>query len=237
MKKIKILLFMLTISLGTQLNAQSFTNGMDGFSKKKPAKVTLNDGTEVNGLISKLKRKKGNFVSITIENGGAKVAYAAKDIKQMYLAPSGLQKMGSGLEKATDVNRWNKSDLDPALIKDGYAFFETTKFKKKKKEFTGMLQLVNTTSAGDIRIYFDPLAKSGASASIGGINVAGGLDKSYYIKNGDEAAIYTDKSEYKKNGSTLYGDCQEAIDAFNNSKSTWKEFPIHVQTYFDNCQK
>jgi hypothetical protein len=236
MKKIKILLFMLAISLVTQLNAQRFTPGLDGFSSKKPAKITLNDGTEVQGVIKKLKRKKGNFVSITIEQDGEKVEYLAEKIKHMYLAPSAMQKMSSAMDFATDTDNWNKSNLNPALMKDGYAYFETTEFKKKKKTFSGIMQLVNTSSAGHFRVYHDPWAAETASFAPGGIKVAGGIDKSYYTKMGDEPAIYTSKKEYKKNGADLYVGCQEAIDAYNKEPG-WKEFAIHLQTYFDNCQK
>lgn len=237
MKNIKLLLAALAISFTAQVGAQSFTPGMDGFSSKKPAKITLKDGTEVQGLIKKLKRKKGNFVSITIENDNGKVEYLSDKIQHMYLAPSGLQKMVSAIETATTVDKWSKTDLDPGLMKDGYAFFETTEFKKKKKVFTGILQLVNTSSAGDIRVYFDPLASEGASFSPGGITVAGGLDKSYYVKQGDAPAVYYTKKEYKKEGAKLYGDCKEAVEKYNASESVWKEFPIHVQTYFDHCNK
>src|SRR5690554_4294319 len=111
MKNIKLLLAALAISFTAQVGAQSFTTGMDGFSRKKPAKITLKDGTEVQGLIKKLKRKQGNFVSITIENDNGKVEYLSDKIQHMYLAPSGLQKMASAIETDRKSTRLNSSHV------------------------------------------------------------------------------------------------------------------------------
>ena len=57
MKNFTICVFLLA---SVTLNAQGFLPGFDRFSSKKIAYITLSDGTEIEGTIEDIDRKKGN---------------------------------------------------------------------------------------------------------------------------------------------------------------------------------
>ena len=60
MKKFTIVILTFFVSI-LSTTAQNFMPGFDIFSHKKPAYVTLNDGTKIEGEIDKLNRKRNNI--------------------------------------------------------------------------------------------------------------------------------------------------------------------------------
>jgi len=104
---------------------------------------------------------------------------------------------------------------------------------KKKKSGTYLLQLVNSHMATKMKVFHDPFAGETMSASVGGIKVAGGIDKSYYAKKvGDKLAIKLEKKNYKDEFKNLYGDCKAVMKEFG-ADPKWKDFAKHVQAYTD----
>ena len=80
---------------------------------------------------------------------------------------------------AKDVTRWGQKQVD--RLKDGYAYFENAEIELKKGNIITLMQLLNPGSEL-LKAYHDPFAKETASVSFGGFKVAGGEDKSYYMK-------------------------------------------------------
>ena len=96
--KSSLLLSLVTIALilPAGVNAQDLLVGYDMFSRKKTAYVTLSDGSTMEGTITKVKRKKGLFEFIAIEDAnGKKHELDPADIDHMYLPPSGLNKFAT----------------------------------------------------------------------------------------------------------------------------------------------
>ena len=119
----KTLVWILCIGLSLSLHAQKqkyFTDASDGFSKKKTSYITLNDGTQLEGKIKKLKRAKMLFKEIQLELAdGEKMKLSAEDIKSMYLPQSGFDKLGKSLNDAYDITEWEgSSDLNQEHLKD-----------------------------------------------------------------------------------------------------------------------
>ena len=93
------------------------------------------------------------------------------------------------------------------LIGNGYVYFEQSDVRIKKKTETLMLQLLNPHFSNKIRVYHDPLAKETASIGVGGIDVAGGLDKSYYVKT-DDVAVKLKKKDYDDEFPLYFKSCK-----------------------------
>lgn len=217
--------------------SQEFLDGSFTFSKKKESYLTLKDGQEIVGYIDDIDRKKGLIEEITIKDEKKKkMKFKPSDIKHMYIAPSGFDKMSSVIDKAYDATKWNDDKSAHANhIKNGYVFFETTDVMIKKKKMTLLLQLLNPGFANGIKVYFDPFAKETASLGVGGINVVGGDAKSYYFKKADAVAFKMEKKNYDKEFKNLYGDCQDLMKEFSE-KNTWKNVEKHVFFYSENCK-
>jgi hypothetical protein len=231
------LLFTTFLLLAQCLIAQNFLDPADLFSKKKESYITLNDGTELVGFVDDIDRKKGLIEEITIEIKDTKKERKLKpeQIKYMYLVPSGFDKFARGYDTMLDATKWNDDhSVHAKHIKDGYVFFESIDVMIKKNKQQLLLQLLNPGFASKIRVYYDPFASETMSFSVGGITVAGGDDKSYYLKKGDNTAFRLYKKNYKEEWKNLYGDCPALENEFKN-KQGWSSIEKHIFYYDTNC--
>lgn len=217
--------------------AQTFSPGFQGFSKKKTTYITLKDGSEMEVIIKKLFFKKGLIDDLKVESAdGGKVKINPEDIAYMYIPPSNLAKLGQALDAATDLTKIEDNELSSEHLDNGYLYMESceVELKNGKVQYC-MLQLMNTSFSQKIKVYNDPFAKESASIGIGGMTVAGGLDKSYYIKkNGEEMAKYIKKKEYKKGMQELFSECPAVIEKYGDDPQ-WSEFEQFIFDYSTMC--
>lgn len=229
---------LLTICLpaGFFLNcsAQELVSPSFTFSHKKTAYVTLKDGSEIKGSIDELVRKKGLVVLVKIEDGnGEKHKLKAESVNYMYLPPSGLDNYVKATDFLTDAQKWNNDKLNQDFLNQGYAYFESSNVKIKKKQRVMIMQLLNPTFSKTVKVYHDPFAKETMSAGVGGVTLAGGHAKSYYIRIGDDAAFKLEKKSYAKQFVPLWSKC-EALKSTTDIQ--WKDLSKHIVQYTDCVQ-
>lgn len=213
------------------VQAQDFLNPTFTFSSKKASYVTLVDGTVIKGELKDLDRKKGLISEVKIKDeNGKKHTFKPNKVQSMYLVPSGLDKMSKGLSFASDVKQWNNTNLNQEYIKEGYVYFEQAKVKIKKKERVLLLQLLNPAYSKDVKVYFDPFAKKSASVGVGGLKLAGGIAKSYYVsKDGGVASKLTSKDYTKTEFKNFWSDCAKVKSKYPKVK--WADLGKHIRTY------
>lgn len=233
--KFNLLIFALIFSWSSTL-AQKLSPAFDGVSHKKTAYITLDDGTELKGNIKDLDYKKGLIEDIKMKDlEGKKIKIKPEKIKHMYLPISALAKINKVLDVMHDAQQWESTDIDNDIINKGYAYFEKSTVKIKKKTRTLMLQLRNPSFCKKIKIYHDPLARETMGIGVAGITVAGGLDKSYYVKKGDDPAYKLKKKDYNEEFKLFYSDCKKVMDTYSSSPK-WKDFVTHVFEYTKGCE-
>lgn len=116
----------------------------------------------------------------------------------MYLPESGVGELGRFLNAAFDATQGDNTSLNAEYLKDGYAFFESINTEiRKKKEGVVLLQLLNAAFSNSIKVYHDPFASETNAMTVGGFNVVGGADKSYFIRKGDSKAERVKKKNYQ----------------------------------------
>lgn len=216
----------------TSAFAQVFMPPAEGFSRQKTAYVTMEDGTEYAGTLERLQRKKGliSAVIITDSVSGKQMTLKPQDVRHMYLPPSGLDKFTRGLDFLNDATKWNRDDLDATRLRKGYVYFEKSEVELKKGKQTLLMQLLNPSFSGKVKVYHDPFAQETSSVGVGGITVAGGEDKSYYVKTGSAPAIRLYKKNYEKEFKRLFGDCQAVMDKYGK-KIRWSEIEAAVAAH------
>jgi len=188
---------------------QLFTSPVEVFSKKKPSYLTLKSGDEIEGNIKTYKIKKGLIKEITLKVKGKKVTYTADQISSMYLPQSGLDKLGKAMDKMNDATQWNdEGDINAEYLKDGYAYFEQATVQLKKKKIDALLQMMNASFSNPVKIFHDPWSRETASASVGGIQVAGGLEKSYWVRVGDDVCFKLKKKDYPEALDKVFAKCE-----------------------------
>lgn len=227
--------FLLCICSGT-LDAQEiyFTDAVEIFSRKKTAYVTLADGTDIEGTIHRIKNKRGlvKELKLKFENGEIKTLLPT-DINRMYLPQSGWDKMMEASKM--EVTKWGQDDVNVEYLKEGYAYFETTEvmLNAKKKE-TLILQMVNPAFGNKIKVFFDPYAQETISAGVAGMKLAGGHDKSYYVKMGNEIAFKLKKKDYDDRAMEMYKDCKSYWLEVKDD-IVWSNFPKQVYMHSGAC--
>lgn len=229
------LLFCFSLCFTFMLEAQDFLVGSDRFSSKKISYLFLKDGSEVQGYIKDIDRKKGLIEEIVLKIDGKKSKFKPEDIDYMYLMPSGFDKFAKAYDSAFDLTEEEKDrSVNMGYIKEGYVLFESTEVMIKKKKRNLLLQLVNPGYNSKIRVYHDPLAQESMSAGIGGFKVAGGDKKSFYVKKGDAIAYRLKKKKYDDEWKELFKDCLSIKDSFDG-KMKWYDFSKHVFAYTTEC--
>lgn len=205
----------------------------NSYSPNKISTVILENGEEIQGYRDDVDRKKGQIYYVKLKKeDGEKVEFYAKDIKEMYLVPGGLEKISKASRYFNDVRRWGSRDLKSDLIDQGYIFFKKQKVSlKNKKDVTEyLMQLVNARFSNKIEVYGDPRAGQTSSFGVGGITMAGGLAKSYYVKKGDKI-FWLQKKTLKTHYDDLFGDNEKFMAKYPKKKIKWKEFGEYVFMY------
>jgi len=228
MKSLKLIFFgLILIGLNAPAFGQKLLPGAYTFSKKKIAYITLNDGTEVEGNIKDIDRKKGLIKSIKIKDvQGEKQEFKASDISSMYLAPSGWDNFGKMYDFMYDPTKWDNDNYKQGLLKEGYAYFEQAEVEMGRKTRVLLMQLLNPSFSSKIKVYMDPWASETTSVGVGGFKLAGGDKKSYYVKDGERMAFLLKKKDYKDNFNALFGDCKKMLPLKKGAK--WSQFDQHV---------
>ncbi len=219
------------IGLVIGLQAQSLESPSFTYSHKKVSYITLKDGSTVEGYIKSVSRSKGLIDEIKIETQkGKKVKYKPEDVKFMYLPPSGMDKLAGALDVIYDAQQWVDDTMDSDLLKDGYVYFENAMVQVKKKKSELLMQLLNPGFSKDVKVYHDPLAKESASLGVGGIAVAGGDAKSYYVSKDGATAVKLTKKEYKKTEfAAMWKGCKAITAKFDDVK--WTDLTQHILAY------
>lgn len=233
----KLAMTSMILCLAIVVQAQTFTRAVDRYSKKKLSYITLNSGEELVGNIKDVDRKKGLIEEIKIElESGEKKTFTPEDIKHAFLPRSGFESFATAYSDAFDATTWGEDSPEGERIKDGYAYFESEEIVIKKKKRILLMQIVNPHFNKSITVYHDPLARETASVGIGGIKVAGGIDKSYYVKKNNGGEPFRLKSKnYKDEYKELFGDCD--IKPEDAKRIMWSDFAEHIIIYTKNCSE
>lgn len=219
-----IFLFTICGSIGI---AQQFLPAFDMFSKNKECYITLNNGTKVSGHIRDIDRKKGLIEEITImTSDDKKKTYLPKDIKEMYLPPNSFEKIIDMDNALSDVRTYS-GEIDVNHIANGMAYFITVPVILKKEAEMLLLQVVNPSFSNKVMVFHDPYAAETMSVGIGGMNVAGGDDKSYFVKVGEKPAFKLKKKNFKEEFENIFASCPEIIQKYK-SKINWLDFNEQV---------
>ena len=236
--KYKYLLTLVCVLIVFSSVAQTFSPAFQGFSRKKTTFITLKNGTEMSVVVKKLFFKKGLIDDLKVERSsdGKKVKINPEEIDHMYIPPSTLAKLNQFMDASSDITKLQDNELSSEHLDDGYLYMESSNVQvKKNKTQYCMMQVMNPTFSKKIKIYNDPFAKESASVSFAGMKVAGGLDKSYYIKkNGEDLARRIKKNEYKKDMEELFAECPAVIEKYKDDPK-WVDFEQFVYEYSTKC--
>jgi hypothetical protein len=220
------LLFVITVQ---QSNAQTFLPAIERFSGKKEGFLVTTKGDTTKFLLDDLDRKKGLIVNVAGNDvHGKKFEYKADQIRFLALAPADYAKFAAFSEGTGSVLRASKTDFKQ--INRDLIFFYQEYLEDKKR--TVLVQLVNPGFDNNIRVYSDPFAKQTSGVTVGGVQMTGGMDKSYYVNyNGKTYRLY--KKDYDKKFKEFFGNCPEMKAKYKNG--AWRDFAEHLFLFDQSC--
>jgi hypothetical protein len=223
-----LLLACTILFFGMRTHAQKFLPSFDRFAEKESFLVNKK-GDTIKFILKDLDRKKGIIVNVegkTLE--GDKFEYKAEEILSMGLQPSGFSKYATTVENVTNLNRMEKTNMNELTKK--YAIFFQEYLEDKKR--TVLVQLLNPTFSSKIRVYDDPLAAKTGGIGVGGIQVTGGDDKSFYVKWNNKT-FRMKKKEYDEYFDKFFGNCPAFKAKFPRAK--WNDFEEHLYFFETQC--
>ena len=204
----------------------------DSYASKE-CKVKLKDGTVITGIKDDLDRKKGQIYSIEIKDvaTGKKKEYEADQIDEMYLIPSNLNKFTTKTAAMSDMRSYTNKNLDK-ILDQGYVFFknQSVSLKNKKKEKEYLMQLVNPEFCSVIQVFGDNMAGETASIGFGPLKMAGGIDKSFYVKKGEEI-FWLKKSDFEEGYDKLFADSPEFVAKYPKKDVVWRKLNLYIYEY------
>lgn len=230
------LLFALCLTICSRAFAQDFIPAYDRFSGKEISYVTLEDGTQLEGTLEDLDRRKGLIEEVVIKDvGGKKIKLKPEQIKSMYLMPSGYSRLSTNMDVGTKVKKWDAKYIDSEIIKKGYAYFEKAKVAIKSDQELLLMQLLNPGFNSKVKVFHDPFAAETMRIGFGGMTMAGGDDKSYYVQVGEFPAKKLKKKDYDNEIKVMYASCPTLVRRIGE-KLRWTEFAQHIYEFTFDCQ-
>lgn len=233
MKPFFTIAFCLTLTI-TQ--AQYFIPAMDNseIGMSKEAYVVTNAGDTVRGRVLSAMIMSGQLRSFTIkEADDNKQKFKSTDVKLLAVKPSKLSNISSAMS-VPNLSRAMEVDFSDIIDRE-WVYFEQALLPKKKDKYV-MMQLLNPGYDSKIKVYLDPNANQTMNVSAGGLNLAGGEDKSYLVVyDGNKSEVYK-KSGYKKDAlEKLYKNCPVFTENYEGEKFKWSNFAEHIYVYDQLC--
>jgi hypothetical protein len=209
--------------------SQSFLPAIERFSSKKEGFLVTAKGDTTKFFLDDLDRKKGLIVNVAGKTtDGKKFEHKAEDIQFLALAPADFAKYAAFNEGMTSVARAGKTDFKQ-INRDLVFFYQEYLVDKKR---TVLVQLVNPGFDSQIRVYDDPFAAQTAGVGVAGVQMTGGLDKSYYVNhNGKTFRLM--KSDYDKKFKEFFGSCPDVKANYKNA--AWRDFAEHLYLLEQKC--
>jgi len=219
------LLFLITLNTFAQTFMPAYTPSV-GYKK---GYVELKDGTTIKGTFTIINNT-DNIKKCTIKDStGTKHKLTVDKIEKVYVKLSKMDKWSTASEGMVSLQSLINNDFDQVFKADYYVWEHAVTEKKGKMK---VLQLVNPGFDSKMKVFRDPWAQKTAEVGIGDITLAGGIEKSYYVvKPGTNTAGRVLKRSYDDQFAELFGDCPELLEAMQNSKPKWEDFPAHVFVY------
>lgn len=223
--------------LSTTVSAQEFIAKQGTFSYKKMAYIYLENGDSIIGDLEKVGYKKSLIDELNVKKEGEKKGEEIdiNTIKRVYLPVSNVAIGFSKANQPFDAGNWSKSGLNQLLLNEGYVLYEKSVTVLKGKEEVLLMQLVNPGFNDKIRVYADPRAGESQSFGVGPVKLAGGDDKSYYVKVGDKPAIKVKSKDFDENISTIFAGCP-TLEAKLKEKADWGDFAKYVYEHSQCAQ-
>lgn len=229
MKKHFILYAALMLTL-TNGYCQAFLPPLERFSTKKAGFLITKDDKRIDFVLDDLDRKKGLIINVEGKptDGSKKFELKAEDIKILAIPSSDWAKFAAFSESTQSIAKM-KQTKTKEYNRDLVYFYQEY---LEDRKMTALMQLLNPDFSEKIMVFHDPFAAETMGLSLGGVQVTGGIDKSYYLKVGGKTKRYF-KKNYDDEFKELFGTCDALMTKYKDF--AWRDLPKHLFFFDTEC--
>lgn len=211
-------------------SAQQFLPPIERYSGSKPGYLVLKTGERVEFTLDDLDRKRGLIVNVAGKTAdGKKFSYSAEQIQELGLTPSDYAKLASISESTRSIAKMQRNQVNESAR--NLVLFYNEQLDEPRRE--ALLQLVNPGFESRIRVYNDPFAAETMGVGFAGVQVTGGMDKSFYVRaNGKTFRLK--KKDYDKAFVDLFSSCKGLMTKYGKDFA-WRDFCYHVFMFDQEC--
>jgi hypothetical protein len=230
MKKSIFLLFV-ALHVGVAASAQQFLPPIERFSSSKPGYLITKSGERIEFILNDLDRKRGLIIRVEGKTlDGKKFKYEADEVKELGLAPSDYAKMSSFSNSTRSIAKIQRNKVNES-VRDLVIFYSEHLDDPSRDV---LVQLVNPGFDSQIRVYDDPFATETMGVGVMGVQLTGGMDKSFYVRTKQGKVIRLKKKNYDELFRPLFDSCPTVIEKYGKNFA-WRDFCSHVFLFDQEC--
>ena len=214
----------------TYLFNEGFSSGP---SSKKTSTLLLKDGSMHRGYCKDIDTKKGQIYAVSFKDSitNKEETFKADDVTEMYVFPKNFEKGLKVNKYMGNLRNIGTKKLDKSVTNEHIHFVnETVSLKNKKDNKQFLMQVINPDFDKIITVYHDPNAKETAGFGVGGMQLGGGVTKSFYVKKG-EKVIWLHKDDFEDNYDFLFGDNDEFMKKYPKKSTEWGYLSFLINEY------
>lgn len=228
MQKLK-LSFVLFLCLGSTSFAQDFLAPYTSFISNKPSYVITQSGDSIGGKLRYAEESNGFIKKVAIEDKTGKVhKFKAENLKRFATKPGTFAKIEAISDNSLSIRQIIKTDFSE-IVEREWLIYETQLLPRRKNK-SGMLQLLNPGFDQHIKVYNHPFGSKSMPIRLGQVRIVGGEDRTLLVvKDGQKAEIVR-KASYRKAFEDLFADAPELANDIKRSPK-FKNFAKHIFMY------
>lgn len=195
---------MLVAMLTLSAHAQNLLDPLPVVGSKE-ATVELTDGTTLTGDPKIAMSGMGNVKKVTLAlPDGTKRELEPTEVVRMVLVPDGASRLAGAANAMSSVSELSHTNHQETMGRDEAVF--VAGFRPDGK--AALLQVLNPGFDQAMWVVPDPAGRETSGVSVGGVQMSGGILKSYLVlRRGQTQAVLVKKGSYEEQWDQLFGDC------------------------------
>lgn len=228
MQKLKITI-MLLVALVSQVAAQEFLTPYNTFVSDRLAYVITQEGDSISGYLRSATEASGFIRRVTIlDEFGNKRKFKATQLQRFAIQPGAFAKIEAAASSTFSLRQAIQTDFDEVLDRD-WLIYDSQQIPRRKNK-TGLLQLLNPGFDQHIKVYHHPNGSKSMPISMGNLRVLGGEDRTFLVVKNDQKPQIVRKAKYKKAFAQLFADDTNFIRNWHKG-AKFRDFAQHVAVY------
>lgn len=228
MNKLKISVLLL-IALVSKSAAQQLLDPYKEFFSNQLAYVITQEGDSISGYLRGAAEASGFIRKLTImDENGQKHKFKAEQLQRFAIQPGVFAKIESVADQATSLRKIIQADFHEILERDWLIYDSQTLPRRKNK--TGLLQLLNPGFDENIKVYNHPNGSRSMPLGVGGIKLTGGEDRTFLVVKGNGEPQVFRKAGFKKSFTELFADEPDFVNGYGRDVK-FKHLAIYIAQY------